>query len=152
MKRILVIDDDEYSAEVAAAYLTGAGYEVTIAPDGFTGLKLTLTQKPDLILTDIWMPIGTGLSVAQRLQELGLDDVPIIFMTAGRQEGLRQSAADLGVVAFFEKPYDSRELLAAVAWALSPATAGIRAEWSKHARPAAGPGRRHGTPLPQDVR
>jgi DNA-binding response OmpR family regulator len=119
MKRILVIDDDEYSGEVAAGYLTGAGYEVVIAHEGFTGLKLILTRKPDLILTDIWMPIGTGLSLAQRLRELGVNDVPIIFMTAGREPNLRAGAAALGVDAFFEKPFDARELLATVAFLLA---------------------------------
>jgi CheY-like chemotaxis protein len=140
MKRILVIDDDENSAEVAAGHLNGAGYEVVIASDGFAGLKLILTQRPNLILTDIWMPIGTGLSLAQRLHELGMGDVPIIFMTAGRQDGLRDSAIELGGFDFFEKPYESKELLKAVARALvaesqqSRVKRPPRSRWRREAR------------------
>jgi len=126
MKRILVIDDDPNSAEVAEGFLTGAGYDVSVALDGFVGLKMILSQKPDLVLTDIWMPIGTGLSLVQRLQELGVDDLPVIFMTAARDNGLRQSANQLGVFAFFEKPYNSKELLMAVDWALSQEAAKLR--------------------------
>jgi DNA-binding response OmpR family regulator len=115
MKRILVIDDDEYCAEIAAGYLTRAGYEVVTAREGFTGLKLILSLKPDLILTDIWMPIGTGLSLAQRLRELGVNDVPIIFMTADHEPKLRDGAAALGVAAVLEKPFAAQELVATVA-------------------------------------
>ncbi|MEY4388276.1 MAG: hypothetical protein RLY20_3559 [Verrucomicrobiota bacterium] len=119
MKNILVIDDDEYSGEVAAGHLVGAGYNVSVLRDGFAGLKWILTEKPDLVLTDIWMPIGTGLSLAQRLRELGRDDIPIIFMTADHRIRLRAGAKALGVSAFLEKPYAGQELLVTVAALLS---------------------------------
>lgn len=115
MKEILVIDDDVFSAEVAAAFLTGAGYRVVVACDGFMALQLIHQHTPDLIISDIWMPVGTGLSLAQHLQDRGLGGVPLIFMTADRQPGLRASAEALGVRAFFEKPYNPKELLATVA-------------------------------------
>jgi CheY-like chemotaxis protein len=67
---------------------------------------------------DIWMPVGTGFSVAQRLQAHGLSEVPIIFITASKVHGLREAAAQLGAVGFFEKPYDPEQLLAAIARAL----------------------------------
>lgn len=127
MKQVLVIDDDEFSAEVAAAYLTGAGYQVVVARDGFIGLKMIRQRRPDLIISDIWMPVGTGLSLAQHLQDEGMGGVPIIFVTADRQPGLRDSATALGVRDYFEKPYNARELLATVARLLAsesePATA-----------------------------
>ena len=61
------------------------------------------------------MPFGTGLSLAQRLGELGLGDIPVIFITAGNEPGLQDAAKRLGAVGFFEKPYDVKELLAAIA-------------------------------------
>jgi len=51
----------------------------------------------------------------QRLRSLGLEGVPIIFITASKLKGLRNTAEKLGAIAFFEKPYDADELLAAIA-------------------------------------
>ena len=114
MKRILIIEDDTKIAAALAIRLEAAGYAALTAADGLAGLKLALERNPDLILMDIWMPVGIGFSVAQRLHSLGLSGVPIIFITASKIKGLRKTAERLGAVAFFEKPYDSEQLLAAV--------------------------------------
>ena len=118
MKKLLVMEDDNKIATALAIRLEAAGYEVVTASDGFDGLKLLLDEQPDLILMDIWMPVGTGFSVAQRLQSLGLTGIPLIFITASKLKGLKEAAQKLGAFAFFEKPYDPDELLAAVAQAL----------------------------------
>jgi len=123
MKKILIMEDDRKIAAALAIRLEAAGYEVLTAPDGFGGLKLALDDRPDLILTDIWMPVGTGFSVAQRLRSLGLADIPIIYITASKLKGLRESAKELGAVAFLEKPYDPERLMDAVSRALEPAPA-----------------------------
>jgi len=118
MKRILVVEDDTKIAAALAIRLEAAGYSVLTATDGLAGLKLAVEQKPDLLVMDIWMPVGLGFSVAQRMQNLGLKGIPIIFITASRARGLKKAAEKLGAVAFFEKPYDPQALLAAVAEAL----------------------------------
>jgi DNA-binding response OmpR family regulator len=118
MKKILIIEDDGKIAAALAIRLKSAGYEPIIAPDGFEGLRRAVADRPDLILMDIWMPVGIGFSVAQRLPSLGLKDIPLIFITASRLPGLRRAAEQLGAVAFFEKPYDPEQLLAAIAHAL----------------------------------
>ena len=123
MKKILIMEDDKKIAAALAIRLEAAGYEVLTSPDGFGGLKIVLGDRPDLLLMDIWMPIGTGFSVAQRLRTLGLTDIPVIFITASKLKGLRESAKELGAVAFFEKPYDPEQLLAAISRALEPAAA-----------------------------
>ena len=123
MKKILIMEDDRKIAAALAIRLEAAGYEVLTAPDGFTGLKLALEDHPDLILTDIWMPVGTGFSVTQRLRSLGLADIPTIYITASKLKGLRESAEQLGAVAFLEKPYDSEQLLALVVQTLEPSPA-----------------------------
>jgi len=118
MKKILVMEDDKKIAAALAIRLEAAGYEVLTARDGFDGLKLALATHPDLILTDIWMPVGTGFSVTQRLRSLGLTDVPVSYITASKLEGLRESAKGLGAAAFLEKPYDPEQLIQVVAQAL----------------------------------
>ncbi|PYJ08869.1 MAG: hypothetical protein DME25_00300 [Verrucomicrobia bacterium] len=128
MKKILIMEDDNKIATALAIRLEAAGYEVLTAPDGLDGLKLALEDRPDLILTDIWMPVGTGFSVAQRLKDLGLTGIPLIFITASKLKGLREAAQKLGGAAFFEKPYDPEQLLAAVAKALA-----------RHSGPHSGP-------------
>ena len=115
MNKVLVIEDDKKIATALAVRLEAAGYQVTTAPDGFSGLKLALEVKPDLIVMDIWMPVGMGFSVVQRLRSLGLEGIPIIFITASKLKGLRKTAEKLGAIAFFEKPYNADELLAAIA-------------------------------------
>src|SRR5207302_7428841 len=119
MKKIVILEDDTRIATALAIRLESAGYEVLTAPDGVQGLKLVLDSRPDLILMDVWMPVGLGFSVAQRLQSLGLSGVPIIFITASKQKELKKTAKALGAVGFIEKPYDPEKLLAAIAKALA---------------------------------
>ena len=114
MKKLLVVEDDSKICAALQVRLGAAGYEVVAAQDGFSGLKMTMTHKPDLILLDIMMPVGMGFSVAERLKDLGLGEIPIIFITASKRAGLRKMAQKLGAAGFFEKPYDADELLAAI--------------------------------------
>jgi DNA-binding response OmpR family regulator len=114
MKKILVVEDDTKIAAALRIRLEAAGYEVVTAGDGFSGLKMTMTHTPNLILLDIMMPVGMGFSVAERLKDLGLGEIPIIFITASKRAGLRKTAQQLGAAGFFEKPYDAEELLSAI--------------------------------------
>jgi CheY-like chemotaxis protein len=131
-KQILIIEDDTRIATALAVRLNAAGYEVLTATDGVEGLRLALDHRPNLIVMDIWMPIGLGLSVAQRLQSLGLGNIPIIVMTASKLEGLQQAAEEVGAVAFFEKPYNAEELLTVIARSLDPDCARSIYRGSKH--------------------
>ncbi len=119
MKRILVVEDDRKIASALAIRLEAAGYEALTAVNGVEGIDLVLEQKPDLIIMDIWMPVGIGFSVAQRLRTLGLGTIPVIFMTASKIKGLRHAAIKLGAAGFFEKPYEPERLLRAVSEALT---------------------------------
>ena len=117
-KKILVIDDQPNIAMVLKIRLKVAGYEVLTAHDSERGLELALEAMPDLIVTDIFMPPGGGFSLAHRLREKR-PNVPMIFMTASRQDGLRDIAAKFDAAGFFEKPYEPEEVLAVVEKALS---------------------------------
>jgi DNA-binding response OmpR family regulator len=118
MKKVLVVEDDRKIALALATRLKGAGYEASIAPDAITGVNLAVKLQPDLIVLDISMPAGSGFDVAERVQTLVPKLMPIIFLTASKQAGLRQRAMDLGAAGFFEKPYKGEELLTAIHAAL----------------------------------
>lgn len=110
MKTILIADDDRNIVAALKKRLEANGYEVLTAYDGYIALKIALEEQVDLLLLDIWMPVGVGLSVAERLRQRGLD-IPIIYMTASKAPGLSDAAMKLGAAGYIEKPYDPKLLL-----------------------------------------
>ena len=118
MKKILIAEDDKKIADALEIRLKAAGYEVQIVADGLRSYLRAQTWTPDLILMDIYMPIGSGLAVAQELKDTELADTPIIFMTASKQKNLRVRAEELNAAGYFEKPFDTKKLLAAISRAL----------------------------------
>jgi len=120
MKRILIVEDDTDIVALLALRLKTAGFEVHTALDGLNGVKLAVQHKPDLILMDIWMPIGMGFSVAERLKALELGNIPVVYMTASKSKTLRKRAKQLGGAAFIEKPYTFEQLLEVIAKVLPP--------------------------------
>ena len=114
MKKILIAEDDEKIAAALEIRLKAAGYEVKTVADGLRSYLRAHTWTPDLILMDIYMPIGSGLDVAGELKDAGLADIPIIFITASKQKKLRERAEELNAAGFFEKPFDTEKLLAAI--------------------------------------
>ena len=117
-KKILIADDDRTFSLALAARLRASNYEVISAPDGLRATQLALQTHPALIILDVWMPIGIGLSVAERLAEHGLH-TPIIFLTGCKAPKLRKAAGTVGAAGFIEKPYDPEVLLHTVECALS---------------------------------
>src|SRR5713226_943983 len=109
MKTILIAEDDKKIAAALTVRLKAAGYKVVVTRDGYDGLKAAALQRPDVIVTDIWMPVGTGLCFAEQLQEVGLQ-IPVIFITASHNDILVQKARQLNGFACFRKPYDSDHL------------------------------------------
>ena len=122
MKKILIVDDDKKGTAPLAIRLKAAGYNVVTAATATEGLKQAIHHRPDLIVMDIWMPDGLGILTAQRLKHFGLAEVPVIFLTAGRKEELWPIVEEVKPAGFFEKPYDSKELLAAIATILAQNT------------------------------
>ena len=124
MKRILIVEDDKRITAALQVRLTAKGYDVIAACNGFEGLKMAMSGRPDLILLDIMMPMGMGFSVAERLKSTGYGHIPIVFITASKRTGLRKTAEQLGAAGFFEKPYDAEELLAAISLIVGSSTPG----------------------------
>jgi len=111
MKRILIIEDDKRIAAALEIRLNAAGYEVVTASDGLKGLTSAIETRPDLIISDIWLPNAVGFLVAERLKNVGCGGTPIIFITASKKRDLWKLAQEAGAAAFFEKPYNPEKLL-----------------------------------------
>lgn len=113
--KILIIDDDVLSMEVAANLLIKEGYEVLKVTSGLKGLLLAIQNRPDVVLLDIVMPTIDGFKTAQKFKEhTTLKDIPIIFLTNGHVEDFIEKAYAVGAVDYIMKPVTPRELLARV--------------------------------------
>lgn len=111
MRSILVVDDEEAVVEFVGSLLEDAGYRVLRAYDGRSALELARAERPDLIITDIMMPIMNGLELCQALQaDEATANTQIILMTAGRAAN-SQCPGSL----FLAKPFDLATLEEVVA-------------------------------------
>lgn len=119
---LLLIDDDRNIVQALSIRLGAAGYEITSARDGASGLAKAVSELPDAIILDIRMPVMDGLAVLSKLRENdNTRDIPVLVLTANVAETVRSKALDLGARRFLEKPCDPNELLQAVQAAVGPA-------------------------------
>jgi signal transduction histidine kinase len=113
--RLLAVDDEPRILRLMNAVLAGS-YDLATAGDGEEGLRLALTTRPDLILTDFNMPKMTGQELLQRLrQETSLDDVPVIVLTGHEDDQLRVDLLRNGAQDFLVKPFSVEELRVRIA-------------------------------------
>jgi DNA-binding response OmpR family regulator len=117
-KKILIVEDDHRVAAGLALRMEAEGFETMVALDGLAGVRSAVQSRPDLVLLDISLPAGDGFTVAERIQRHISAPVPIIFLTASQRPEFRLKAQELGAAGFFQKPFEARELLAAVHQAL----------------------------------
>src|ERR1700694_594541 len=112
MTLVLIIDDDRRLTEPMQYQLEALGYEVAVAHDGPTGLGLTLSHKPDVLVLDIMLPGMDGWQVCQEVRRFS--QVPIIMLTARDQEVDRVQGLELGADDYVGKPFSFQELLARI--------------------------------------
>ena len=91
-KKVLIIEDDANQIAALSIRLKSAGFDVLGARDGLEGLKLAVSDKPDLIILDIWMPGNNGCLVSERLKHVGLGHFPVIYLTASKKTEVWQTA------------------------------------------------------------
>ena len=112
-KKILVVDDEEKLAANLKVFLELNGYEVFAGHNGEEGLKLAREHKPDLIISDIMMPIMDGYTMLKELKvDNAMVDVPVIMLTA--KDGLNDLCEIEGSAQFLVKPFDLSLLLEVV--------------------------------------
>lgn len=112
MKRILIIDDDKMICTVFERFLKKQGYAVNCAADGQEGLRLLDTESPDLVITDIMMPVTDGLEVVLSMREKH-PDIPIIAISGGMTSGpidFLPIVKSFGAIKVFYKPVELKDL------------------------------------------
>lgn len=115
MAKILVIDDSRLIAHVAKTILTKLGHEVILAQDGLAGLKAARSERPDLILLDLIMPVLDGYEVCRRLkEEINTGAIPIIMLTSKSEPADKVKGLQMGALDYVAKPFDEGELVARV--------------------------------------
>jgi len=119
--RILVVDDELQLTRVLRTGLTSRGYDVRVAADGLAGFETFTDWHPDLVITDLAMPVMDGLELSRRLR--AISQVPIIVLSAKGEEKTKVEALDLGADDYVTKPFGVRELLARVRASLRRAVA-----------------------------
>jgi signal transduction histidine kinase/ActR/RegA family two-component response regulator len=120
--RILVIDDDGDSRELLRAMLSGAGANVVVVPSAKAAIEHCLIERPDVVISDIGMPLLDGYAFLEQLRRLeesrGLPPVPAIAVTAYARADDRRRAIQAGFQEHIGKPVDPNALLQAVRQAI----------------------------------
>jgi two-component system, cell cycle response regulator DivK len=114
-KRILVVEDTEDNRRIVHDLLSSVGYELIEAVDGVAGVALARSQRPDLILMDIQLPIIDGYEATRRIRAIPeLAAVPIIAVTSYALSGDEAKTRAAGCDGYIAKPFSPRQLLAKV--------------------------------------
>jgi len=118
-KKILIVDDDKQIVLLLASRLKANKYEIVVAYDAMQAVAKAFSEKPDLILLDIKMPAGSGISVMDNLSnstETAL--TPVIVITAYPSPEIQQKVKEMGAVDFISKPFKAEDLLPRIRKAL----------------------------------
>jgi DNA-binding response OmpR family regulator len=112
VKTILVVEDEASIAEVVSLYLKRAGHDVLIASDGKQAMNLFESEGPDFVVLDLMLPEVDGLSLTRWLRDRS--NVPIIMLTARREEIDRIAGLEMGADDYIVKPFSPQELVSRV--------------------------------------
>ena len=110
--KVLVADDEIHIIHVVAIKLRNNGYEVITAQDGAEAYELACEHKPDIVVSDLQMPIMNGFEFIEKLRANGLmADVPVIMLTARSFEIEDEEKQRLKIAECLSKPFSPKELL-----------------------------------------
>jgi len=112
LSKILIIDDDLFIITILKDLFTKEGYQVVACRDGYSAVEITHKQKPDLIILDMLLPGGGGLSILKRIKLSNhINKIPIVALSSLKDDESKNKAFSQGVDAYIEKPYDEKNLL-----------------------------------------
>ena len=111
-KKILIVEDEANIRELLRLYLEREGYTVLEAENGVEGIKKWKSDKPDMMLLDVMMPVMDGWAVCREIR--AESDVPIIMLTAKGETAARVSGLEMGADDYIVKPLEMPEVIARV--------------------------------------
>jgi len=112
MYKILLVEDNEMNRDMLARRLMRKSYEVVVAVDGQQGVEAAGTERPDLILMDLSLPVMDGWTAIKNLKsDPALNGIPIIALTAHAMTSDRDRAFEAGCDDYDTKPVDWARLL-----------------------------------------
>lgn len=112
MTKLLVIDDELAIRKFMVASVDPEKFEVLEAENGTTGIRLTATEAPDIVLLDLGLPDIDGVEVTRRIREWS--QVPIIILSARGEDNDKVNALDAGANDYLTKPFSLPELFARI--------------------------------------
>ncbi len=110
-ERILVIDDSPTLRKLLRFYLKKKGYEVDEAHNGKVGLKEIDKKNFDLIILDMNMPVMDGFEVLEELKNIKGFSVPILILSADKEEESKAAGINLGASYYLTKPFKPEEVI-----------------------------------------
>ena len=115
LAHILAVDDEPELTDLMHFHLVRAGYQVTIAANGWEAIHAVRTNRPDLILLDLMLPDLDGFGVCEILRrDPATAIIPIIIVSAWASTDSRNLGLELGALDYITKPFSPQELVARV--------------------------------------
>jgi CheY-like chemotaxis protein len=115
MPRILLVEDNEMNLDMLSRRLQRKGFEVVIAVDGEAGVTMAASERPDLILMDMSLPVLDGWEATRRIRGMPeTAEIPVIALTSHAMAGDREKAMGVGCDDYDTKPVDFERLLVKV--------------------------------------
>lgn len=101
---ILIVDDEVDLCDTMAMSFTMRGFDVAVAYNGKQAFEILKTRPVDVVLSDLQMPNGTGLELAQWIRKNNIK-IPIVAFMSGYSQVTPKEISDLGISLFFDKPF-----------------------------------------------
>ena len=114
-RKVLIVDDEPDVVSLIERTLTSDGFDVVKAYDGIGALDLVSTEKPDLVLLDLMMPMMSGYEVCQLLKSNPQTrDIPVVCLSSAHTPDARAHSLKAGAVELITKPFFPKELIAQI--------------------------------------
>ena len=108
--KLLLVEDEPDLRLIVSEVLTDEGYEVLTASTGLEGLNIVKSEKPDIVVADVMMPVMDGFTMAKEIRKFN-SNIPILFLTAKNTIDDIEEGFETGANDYLKKPFEFRELI-----------------------------------------